>query len=111
MTDSTRPRRFSRAYWARVIGANVAAAIAVTVVYSGITLHTPPRQMLEAFAISMLFSSIIGPTLGLVMPRVGHAVACRFSFPFDWVVLLATMVTIALAGSFTAIVILAAIGY
>jgi len=111
MTDSSRPRRFSRAYWMRVIGANVGAAIAVTVFYSGISLRTPPRQILESFAISMLFSTIIGPTLGLVMPRVGHAVACRFVFPFDWVVLIATMITIALAGSFTAILILAAIGY
>ena len=111
MTESSRPRRFSRAYWMRVIGANLAAAVAVTVFYSGISLRTPPRRILEAFAISLLFSTIIGPTLGIVMPRVGHAVACRFSFPFDWIVLLATMVTIALAGSFTAILILAAIGY
>jgi sensor histidine kinase YesM len=111
MIESSRPRRFSRAYWRRVIVANVAAAVAVTVFYSGISLRTPPRQMLEAFAISMLFSTIIGPMLGIVMPRVGRAAACRFSFPFDWVVLLATMVAIALAGSFTAILILAAIGY
>src|SRR3954452_914694 len=111
MTDSSRPRRFSRAYWMRVIGTNVAAAIAVTVLYSGVTMRTPPRQTLEAFAVAMLFSTIIGPMLGIVMPRVGRAVACRFSFPFDWVVLLATMVTIAVAGSFIAILILAAIGY
>src|SRR3954466_12564768 len=111
MTDSSRPRRFSRAYWMRVIGTNVAAAVAVTVLYSGVTMRTPPRQMLEAFAVAMLFSTIIGPMLGIVMPRVGRAVACRFSFPFDWVVLLATMVTIAVAGSFIAILILAAIGY
>jgi sensor histidine kinase YesM len=111
MTESSRPRRFSRAYWARVLGANIAAALVVTVVYSGVSLRTPPRQMLEAFAVAMLFSCIIGPTLGIVMPRVGHAVACRFTFPFDWVVLIATMIGIALAGSFAAILILAAIGY
>src|SRR6476660_471501 len=111
MSESSRPRRFSRAYWARVVAANVAAALAVTVFYSGVSLRTPPRQMLEAFAIAMLFSTIIGPTLGIVMPRVGPAVACRLSFPFDWLVLIATMVAIALAGSFTAILILAAIGY
>src|SRR3954447_938566 len=111
MTDSSRPRRFSRAYWMRVIGTNVAAAIAVTVLYSGVTMRTPPRQTLEAFAVAMLFSTIIGPMLGVVMPRVSRAVACRFSFPFDWVVVLATMVTIAVAGSFMAILILAATGY
>src|SRR3954452_16466551 len=111
MTDSSRPRRFSRAYWMRVIGTNVAAAVAVTVLYSGVTMRTPPRQMLEAFAVAMLFSTIIGAMLGIVMPRVRRAVACRWSFPFDWVVLLATMITIAVAGSFMAILILAAIGY
>src|SRR5256885_7904553 len=105
------PRRFSRAYWARILGANVAASVMVTVVYSGVTWQTPPRQIAEAFSVAMLFSCIIGPMLGIVMPRVGRAVACRFSFPFDWVVLITTMVVIALAGSFTAILILAAIGY
>jgi sensor histidine kinase YesM len=111
MPGSSRPRRFSRAYWARVLAANIGAALVVTVVYSGVSLRTPPQRMLEAFAVSMLFSCIIGPTLGIVMPRVGHAVACRYTFPLDWIVLIATMVSIALAGSFAAILILAAVGY
>jgi two-component system, LytTR family, sensor histidine kinase AlgZ len=111
MADAGRPRRFSRAYWVRVLGANIGAALLVTVVYSGVTLRTPPRHVLEAFSIAMLFSCIIGPTLGIVMPRVGHAVASRYSFPLDWIVLIATMVGIALAGSFAAILILAAVGY
>ena len=68
-------------------------------------------KMLEAFGVAMLFSCIIGPMLGIVMPRVGRGVACRFAFPFDWGVLIATMVAIALAGSFAAILVLAAIGY
>jgi two-component system, LytTR family, sensor histidine kinase AlgZ len=104
-------KRFGARYWTRVLGANVAASLVVTVVYSGVGWRTPPRQMLEAFGVAMLFSCIIGPTLGVVMPRVGQAVASRFAFPFDWVVLIATMVAVALAGSFTAILILAAIGY
>jgi two-component system sensor histidine kinase AlgZ len=111
MSGFERPRRFSRAYWARVLAMNVAASLVVTLVYSGVDWRTPPRQMLEAFGVAMLFSCIIGPMLGIVMPRVGHHVACRFAFPFDWVVLVATMIVIALAGSFTAILILAAIGY
>jgi two-component system, LytTR family, sensor histidine kinase AlgZ len=111
MTEASRPRRFSRAYWARVLGANLAAAIVVTIVYGGVSWRTPPRRMLEAFAIAMLFSTIIGPLAGLLIPRVSRAVACRFSFPFDWIVLIATMVAIALTGSFTTILILFAIGY
>mgnify|MGYP003693577419 CR=1 FL=1 len=45
------------------------------------------------------------------MPRVARAVRCRFAFPFDWLVLVATMVGLATAGSFLAILMLAAIGY
>lgn len=90
---------------------NVAAAIVVTLAFSGVSLRTPPRVMLEAFAVAFLFASIIGPTLALVMPRVTRAVACRFTFPVNWMVLIATMVATAVAGSFTAILILTAIGY
>ena len=104
-------KRFSAAYWTRIVGANVAAALLVVVVYSGVSWRTPMPKMLEAFGVAMLFSCIIGPMLGIVMPRVGRGVACRFAFPFDWVVLIATMVAIALAGSFAAILVLAAIGY
>jgi len=111
MEGSTRGRRFSAAYWGRILAANVAAALLVVVAYSGVTLRTPPRRMLEAFAVAMLFSCIIGPTLAIIMPRVGRGIACRLAFPFDWALLIATMVAIALAGSFAAILILASIGY
>ena len=47
--------------------------------------------MLEAFGVAFLFASIIGPTLALVMPRVTRAVACHFTFPVNWMVLIATM--------------------
>jgi sensor histidine kinase YesM len=103
--------RKTAAYWVRILAANVAAAIVVTLAFSGVSLRTPPRQMLEAFAVSFLFASIIGPTLALVMPHVARAVACRFTFPVNWMVLVATMVATAVMGSFTAILILAAIGY
>jgi two-component system, LytTR family, sensor histidine kinase AlgZ len=104
-------RRLGARYWLRILGASLLAAAVVTVVYSGVGWRTPPRRMLEAFGISLLFSLVIGPMLALVMPRVSRHVACRFAFPFDWAVLIATMIAIALAGSFTAILILAAIGY
>lgn len=107
----TAPDRRTPAYWLRILAANVAAAIVVTLAFSGVNLRTPPRRMLEAFAVSFLFASIIGSTLALVMPRVARAVACRFTFPVNWMVLIATMVATAVAGSFTAILILAAIGY
>jgi sensor histidine kinase YesM len=104
-------RRNSPGYWIRIVFANVAAAIVVVLVFSGVSLRTPPLKILQAFGIAMLFSCIIGPMLGIVMPRVARTVACRFLFPFDWVVLIATMISIALVGSFMAILVLFAIGY
>jgi LytS/YehU family sensor histidine kinase len=67
--------------------------------------------MLEAFLVSLLFSWIIGPMLAFVMPVAARAAASRFGFPINWIVLIATMVAIAIVGSFSAILILAAIGY
>jgi LytS/YehU family sensor histidine kinase len=111
MTAAEPVRRFSSRYWLRVLTANLAASLMVTVVFSGVTLRTPPRQIIRAFGIAMLFSCIIGPTLGIVMPRAARLVGGRLRFPFDWAVLIATMVGIALAGSFVAILVLAAVGY
>jgi len=105
------PRRYSAGYWLRIVSANIAASIVVVLVFSGVSWRTPPRQILEAFAVALLFSCIIGPMLGFVMPRVARRVACRFTFPFDWAVLIATMIGIALVGSFAAIVVLYEIGY
>src|SRR5262249_7851349 len=105
------PRRYSPGYWLRILFANIAAAVVVVLAFSGVTWQSPPRKVLQAFAIALLFSCIIGPMLGIVMPRVARAVACRLTFPFDWAVLIATMVAIALVGSFAAILVLYAIGY
>ena len=109
--DPEPPRRYSPGYWLRILFANLAAAIVVVLVFSGVTWHTPWRGILVAFGIALLFSSIISPTLAVVMPRIARAVACRFTFPFDWVILIATMIAIALAGSFGAILVLYSIGY
>jgi two-component system sensor histidine kinase AlgZ len=98
-------------YWARIGAVAVAASIAVMLGFSGVTWRTPWRAVAEAFAVALLFSSIIAPLLAIVMPRVAHAVRCRYVFPFDWLVLVATMIGLATAGSFLAILILAASGY
>src|SRR5712691_6629430 len=111
MTAPNRDKRWTARYWARVLAATVAASIVVTLVFTGVSWRTPPRVLLEQFLVALLFSCVIGPMLALVMPRVGHAAACRFTFPFNWFVLIPTMVAIAIVGSFTAILILAAIGY
>jgi sensor histidine kinase YesM len=109
--DPAPPRRNTPRYWLRILAMNVAASLVVLVVFSNASWRTPPRKLLEAFGVAFLFSSIIAPMLGLAMPRVARAVACRYTFPVDWVVLVATMVIVAVSGSFAAILILAAIGY
>src|SRR5260370_26148698 len=111
MTPPYREKRWTARYWARIFATTVAASIVVTLVFTGVSWRTPPRVLLEQFLVALLFSCVIGPMLALVMPRVGHAAACRFTFPFNWFVLIPTMVAIAIVGSFTAILILAAIGY
>jgi sensor histidine kinase YesM len=99
------------AYWVRMLGWSAAAAVAVTVIFSGVSWQTPGPQLVEAFAVSLLFSLVIGPMLGVVMPLIAGRISCRFRFPFDWMVLIAGMVVVATAGSFTAILLLAAVGY
>jgi LytS/YehU family sensor histidine kinase len=111
MTATEPRKRTSARYWLRILATNVAASITVVFFFTNVTWHTPPRQALEALGVALLFSFVIGPMLGILMPRVGHSAASRFAFPFNWVVLIAAMVAIALAGSFTSILILAAIGY
>jgi sensor histidine kinase YesM len=98
-------------YWARIAGMSLAAAILVLLLFPNASWRTPPRQLLEAFGVALLFSIIIAPTLGVTMPRVAHFATCRLTFPFTWVVLVGAMVAVAIGGSFTAILILAAIGY
>jgi two-component system sensor histidine kinase AlgZ len=98
-------------YWRRIAVVSVAAAVVVVLGFSGATFSTPRRELAEAFGVALLFSTIIAPLLALIMPRVSHAVRGRFTFPFDWMVLVATMIGVATAGSFVAILILAAVGY
>jgi two-component system, LytTR family, sensor histidine kinase AlgZ len=92
-------------------GANVAAALVVTVAFGGVTLHTPWRAVFETFAVSLLFSFCIGPALAIAMPRLGPIAFTRLAFPFNWATMIAAMITIAAAGSLVALVLLTAIGY
>jgi sensor histidine kinase YesM len=109
-TDAGNGHRTWR-YWARIGAVIVAASIVVMLGFSGVTWRTPWRQVGEAFGTALLFSIIIAPMLAVIMPRVARAVGRRYAFPFDWLALVATMVGVATAGSFLAILTLAAIGY
>jgi sensor histidine kinase YesM len=111
MTTDAANRHRTWRYWARVGAVTIAASIVVMLGFSGVSWRTPWPEVAEAFGIAMLFSSVIAPMLAVVMPRVAHSVRRRYTFPFDWLLLVATMVGLATAGSFLAILMLAAIGY
>src|SRR5439155_8492430 len=69
-----------RYYWGRIIAANVVASVIVLTVFSGVTWQTPPRVALVAFGVAFLFSSCIGPLIGIVMPHVAPLIWSRLRF-------------------------------
>jgi two-component system sensor histidine kinase AlgZ len=105
------PQRCTVVYWMRIVGANILASLFVVVAFSGVTLRTPPREILVAFGVAFVFSSCIGPLLGIVIPRIAPVLWRRLPFPLTWVALAGSMVALAIAGSAAAITILTAIGY
>jgi sensor histidine kinase YesM len=95
----------------RMLGWSVAAATTAVAVFSGATWRTPWRQLIEPFAISLLFTICIVPLAAFVMPRVGPMIWSRFLFPLNWAAVIVVMVVVALVGSTIAIGGLRAVGY
>jgi sensor histidine kinase YesM len=98
-------------YWTRMTAGLVSAAVVVTVVFSGVTWHTPWRATLEALAVALLFAFCIGPAVATIMPRFAPLVWRRFRYPLNWAAMIAVMSVLAAGGSLLAISILAAVGY
>jgi two-component system LytT family sensor kinase len=96
-------------YAIRMLAANVAAAILVSVTFSGVTFGTPWRSALTAFGIAFLFSNCIGIPVAIVVPRLGRRVWHRFPFPVNWGIVIVTMMMLAIAGGALAISLLIAI--
>lgn len=93
-------------YWTRMAAVIVAAALIVTVAFSGVTWHTSWRLTFEEFSVALLFSICIGPPMATVLPLLGRRLWCRYRFPLNWAAMVAVMITIAAAGSLLAIAIL-----
>jgi two-component system sensor histidine kinase AlgZ len=104
-------RRKTLGYWGRILGANVAASVLVLAVFGGISRRTPPREIAVAFAIAFVFSSCIGPLLGVAMPRVSPWILRRVRSPFNWFAIVVVMIVLAVAGSSVAITLLTIVGY
>src|SRR5262245_27681831 len=107
------PRKGShdRRYWLRMLGWSIAAAVAAVALFGGATWRTPWPRLLEALAISLVFTTTIVPLAAWTMPRVMPVVRRRFAFPFNWIVLVPIMVAIGVTGSVGAILILRLGGY
>jgi sensor histidine kinase YesM len=98
-------------YWTRMTVGNIAAALVVTVVFSGLTWRTPWRDALGAFAVALLFSFCIGPPVATIMPRLGPRIWGSWKFPLNWAAMVAVMLVLAAAGSLLAISLLTLSGY
>ena len=97
-------------YAMRIFAANVAASVLVSMTFGGVGVTTPWRPALEMFGIAFLFSNCIGIPLAAVLPRLGRRVWDRVAFPGNWMVMIAAMMALALAGSLLAITTLIAAG-
>jgi two-component system sensor histidine kinase AlgZ len=98
-------------YWRRIFVANIVASAMVLFAFSGASFRTPPRQLAMNFAVSLLFSSVIGPLLGILMPRVAPVIWERTRFPFNWIAISVVMIVLAMAGCVATIGLLVATGY
>ncbi len=98
-------------YWLRTAVAYLAAAVVVTLVYSGVGLHTPWRHAATAFAVSLTFACCIGAPSSWIMPRLGARLHDRVRPITYWCAMIAALLGIAIAGSVVAIGLLIAIGY
>jgi len=97
--------------WLRMLVGNAAAAAVVMVVYSGVGLETPWRVAAESFGVAFAFACCIGFPASYVMPRLGAWGVCRLRPTVYWIVMIAALLAIGIAGSVAAISLLIAIGY
>jgi two-component system sensor histidine kinase AlgZ len=94
---------------ARLAALVVGPALVATLMFSGVSRHTPWRAALEAFLIACVFSLCIGPACTIVLPRVGTRVR-HLARPWYWTAMVASMLTLAAAGSLVALLLLTAAG-
>jgi len=97
-------------YWRRILAGNVIASLVVVAAFSGVTMRTPPLDVLQAFGIAFLFACCISPLLGFSMPRLAPWIWSRFGFPFNWIAVSAAMAGLGILGSVAAIAVLTAVG-
>jgi sensor histidine kinase YesM len=95
----------------RLALANAAIAAVIEVAFGDVGLATRWRVALEGFAVSFFVTCCISPVCVLVLPRITPRVFARFSFPLNWLIVIAVMFFVAAGGSLFALGVLALVGY
>lgn len=95
----------------RLALANAVIAAVITVAFANVGLTTRWRLALEEFAVAFLITCCISPVCVLVLPRITPPVFARFSFPVNWLIVIAVMFFVAAGGSLFAVGVLAVVGY
>ncbi len=96
---------------ARTLAINAGAALFAVLILGGTSPRISWSAAAEMFAVSLVFANCIGFLISVVMPRLAPRVWPRFTFPFNWTVLILAMVALAVSGSVAAIGLLVLVGY
>ena len=101
----------STRFWAGIVGINVGAALVANAAFGNFSWRTPIHSILEASAISFLFSTCCSTLCIVGLPHVVPLARRWMPFPLDWGVVVLALIGFASAGSLIALSLLAAIGY
>jgi len=75
----------------RLAIANAVIAAVITIAFTKVGLSTPWRVAVEQFAVTFFITCCISPVCVLVLPRITPRVFARFSFPLNWLIVIAVM--------------------
>src|SRR5262245_54265545 len=98
----------SMRFWAGIVGINVRAALVANVAFGNFSWRTPIHSILEASAISFLFSTCCSALCIVGLPHIVPLARRWMPFPLDWGVVVLALIGFASAGSLIALSLLAA---
>jgi two-component system sensor histidine kinase AlgZ len=95
----------------RVAAVNAAIAAVITVAFADFSHHIRWSHALEQFLVVYFVTTCISPVCVIVLPKIAPPVFRRFSFPVNWLMVIAVMMVLAAIGSLFAVSTLAVVGY
>lgn len=98
-------------FWAGIVAVNAAAALFANLAFGDFSWQTAPGRLLEASAVSFLFSTCCSTLCIVGLPHIVPLARRWVKFPLDWGVIVITLIGFASSGSLIALSILFAIGY